>query len=298
MSAVGSFTPAATSGQGYVSQLLQHLGVSNHTASGFQLLVVRPVEIVAVVLIAWLFGRLGARAASRAVNRMQGRAARRGEGRRTGPRVATIGGVLASIWKVLVWVVAALIVLGTLGVNLTPLIAGATVIGAALGFGAQTLVRDFLSGFFIVSEDQYGVGDTVTIGDTTGVVEDLSLRVTRLRDVDGMVWYVSNGEIRKVGNASIQWSRAIVDILVPLGSDVAAATAAIEEEATGFAEDDRWASSCVEGPEVWGVQAMDGTGVTIRVAVRTRPLQHSRVAAALRGRINHRLFRDGVLRPG
>lgn len=297
MSVVPALPPAATTDQGYVSQLLNHLGVSNQTASSLQLLVVRPLEIVIVVIAAWVLGHVGARLANRAVGRVRQRASWRGEGRRTGPRVATIGGVAASVWRGLVWVVAALIVLGTLGVNLTPLIAGATVVGAALGFGAQTLVRDFLAGLFIVTEDQFGIGDTITVGETTGVVEDLSLRVTRLRDVDGMVWHISNGEIRKVGNASIQWSRAIIDIVVPLGSDVTAAITAIEEEARGFAEDSRWSPLCVEQPEVWGVHAMDTSGVTVRVAVKTRPLQDSRVAASLRVRINDRLVRDGVLKP-
>lgn len=121
-------------------------------------------------------------------------------------RAHTLGGVAASTIRIVVWTFAALFVVGEMGLNLGPLIAGASVIGVALGFGAQTLVKDFLAGFFILAEDQFGVGDVVALGgesaSTVGVVEEVSLRITRLRDDDGTVWFVPNGEIRKVGNRS------------------------------------------------------------------------------------------------
>ena len=142
------------------------------------------IEVVGILVIAVTVSRLTNRAA----------------------RAQTLGSVTASVIRIVVWTLAALFILGEVGLNLGPLIAGASIVGVALGFGAQTLVKDFLAGFFILAEDQYGVGDEVSIGgesaSTTGVVEELSLRVTRLRGADGTVWFVPNGEIRRVGNRS------------------------------------------------------------------------------------------------
>jgi small conductance mechanosensitive channel len=188
-------------------------------------------------------------------------------------------------------------ILGVLGINLTPILAGATVIGAALGFGAQSLVRDFLSGFFIIAEDQYGVGDAIAVGDTRGTVEEVSLRVTRLRAVDGTVWYLPNGEIRRVGNSSIQWSRAVVDIVVPYGTELDRATPAITDEASAVTSDPSYSSMCLGPPEVWGVDSMDHESITIRVAVRTATSDKDTLTRALRGRITARLQRDGIVTP-
>jgi small conductance mechanosensitive channel len=130
---------------------------------------------------------------------MQKAAERAGSPRST-VRAATLGVLLGNVWRVFIWTVALLIVLETAGLNLTPLLASATVIGATLGFGAQIFVRDFLTGIFLMAEDQYGIGDTITIGERVGTVEDLTLRVTRLRAPDGTLWYVPNGEIRQLAN--------------------------------------------------------------------------------------------------
>jgi small-conductance mechanosensitive channel len=194
-----------------------------------------------------------------------------------------------------VWSVAVLLVLDKVGINLGPLLAGASIVGVALGFGAQSLVKDFLSGFFILAEDQFGVGDVITVSDTTGTVEEVNLRITRLRGADGTVWFVPNGEIRKVGNSAKDWSKALVDIVVPEDADIAATTAAMEAEAARLKDDPAWADALVEAPEVLGVEAVGTDGVTLRVAATTDPGHRARVARELRGRIMTRLRADGVL---
>jgi len=210
----------------------------------------------------------------------------------------TIGGVVASLVRVVVWVIAVVYVLELLGFNPVPLVAGASIIGVGLGFGAQSLVRDFLSGFFILVEDQYGVGDTVTVTDkVSGTIEEVNLRVTRLRGVDGTVWYVPNGEIRTVGNAAKDWARAVIDIVLPYAADSNAALEAIGQECETFAHDPAWSGVVLEPPEVWGVESIVSEGLTVRVTVKTDAAKRQAVARALRGRIGDRLRRDGIIVP-
>jgi small conductance mechanosensitive channel len=145
-------------------------------------------------------------------------------------------------------------------------------------------------------EDQYGVGDTVTVTDkVSGTIEEVNLRVTRLRGVDGTVWYVPNGEIRIVGNGAKDWARALVDIVLSYGADAKAALAAIGEESEAFARDPAWADAVLEPPEVWGVETVAADGVTVRVTVKTDATKRHAVARALRGRIVERLRRDGII---
>ncbi len=185
---------------GYLYQLVRHWGASDLVARTVQFILVRPVEILVIAGVAWMAGRLGARIARRVAAPMGRHMARASS--RAPQRLETFAQTLASLWKAVVWVIALLTILGTIGIDLTPLVAGATVIGAALAFGAQRIVLDILSGFFLLVEDQFGIGDTVSMGDTTGVVEEFHLRVTRLRGADGTAWYVPNGEIRVLGNKS------------------------------------------------------------------------------------------------
>ncbi len=284
--------------QGYIHDLLRQYGASEFVARTVQFIVVRPLEIVLILVVAWLAARLGARVAKRTLRSLSNRTRLESLSPRASLRIETIGALVASLWRAVVWIIAGLTILGALGINLTPILAGATVIGAALGFGAQSLVRDFLSGFFIIAEDQYGVGDAIAVGDTKGTVEEVNLRVTRLRSVDGTVWYLPNGEIRRVGNTSIQWSRALVDIVVPYGTDVDRATEVIADEAAAVASDPAWSSLCLGPPEVWGVDSMDHESITIRVVVRTTTSQKDTVARAMRSRISARLQHEGVVTAG
>ncbi|HSS10672.1 MAG TPA: mechanosensitive ion channel family protein [Acidimicrobiales bacterium] len=212
---------------------------------------------------------------------------------RADSRAATIAQALASLFRAIVWVVAFLTILGIFGINLTPFVATATVIGAAVGFGAQSLVRDFLSGILILAEDQYGVGDSITVGDTTGVVEGVNLRTTRIRSLDGMVWYIPNGEIRKVGNGSEGYAQAVVDVVVPPGTDLTRANQFAADEALAMAAEPQW-DGILDPPVLFGVQSVAADAVTIRLVAKTRSGDRDVVASALRARILERLRQEGV----
>jgi len=251
---------------------------------------------IAVVMVGALIAtRLGSRAARRSLESLVARSTLPGANARSAGRAQTLGGVAASLVRVVIWSVAGLLVLDKFGINLGPLLAGASIVGVALGFGAQSLVKDFLSGFFILAEDQYGVGDVITISDTTATVEEVNLRVTRMRGADGTVWFIPNGEIRKVGNSHKEWSRAIVDVLVPLGTDVSEALAAIGRELADLRANEEWSASVLEAPEVLGVEAMGPDGTTVRVAAKTDPGARARVARELRAKILNRLRTEGVV---
>jgi small conductance mechanosensitive channel len=146
----------------------------------------------------------------------------------------------------------------------------------------------------ILAEDQYGVGDSVTIGDTTGTVEGLNLRTTRVRALDGVVWFIANGEIRKVGNSSEGYNQALVDLIVPPGTDLTRAGQVIEAEAAALATDPDYREDVIEPPAYWGVQSVAPDGITLRVVAKTAPGASFRVARALRGRLLERLRAEGA----
>ena len=252
------------------------------------------LKVFLILALAILGARLGGRLAGRSIRSLATRSPLREAGPRVEQRAETLAGVAVGVVRIFVWTVAGLLVLGELGLNLGPFLAGASIVGVALGFGAQSLVKDFLSGFFILVEDQYAVGDVITIGDTTGTVEEINLRVTRIRAGDGTVWFVPNGEIRKVGNSAKEWGRAIVDVIIPNKADLAAATAAIGEEAASLAAEPAWADAVLEDPEVLGVESMAADNVTVRVSTKTTPAHRAPLARELRARITRRLQQDGV----
>src|SRR6478736_6412047 len=209
-------------------------------------------------------------------------------------RAETIGAVLRSILSVLIWSTAGVMVLNDLGVNLAAIGIGVSIIGVALGFGSQTLVRDFLSGIFMLIEDQYGVGDVIDTGLATGTVEGVSLRTTRLRDTEGIVWHIPNGEIRRVGNKSQQWARVVLDIPVAYDSDIARATDVIRRAAGEVASSPEFGSMITDDPEVWGIEQIEPDRVLIRLAVKTLPLDQWSVARALRARLKAALDGAGI----
>lgn len=256
--------------------------------------VARTLKIVLVATLALLGARLGGRLASRSIRSLAARSPLRDTGPRAEQRAETLAGVAVGLIRIVVWTVAGLLVLGELGLNLGPFLAGASIVGVALGFGAQSLVKDFFSGFFILVEDQYAVGDVITIADITGTVEEINLRITRIRAADGTVWFVPNGEIRKVGNSAKEWARSIVDVIIPNNTDLAAATAAIAEEAAALAREPAWAEDVLEEPEVLGIESMAADNVTLRVSTKTTPGRRAALARELRSRITSRLQREGV----
>jgi small conductance mechanosensitive channel len=209
-------------------------------------------------------------------------------------RAETIGAVLRSVVSVLIWATAVVMILEEIGINLAAIGIGVSIVGVALGFGAQTVVRDFLAGIFMLIEDQYGVGDVIDTGVAAGTVEGVSLRTTRLRDAEGIVWHVANGEIRRVGNKSQQWSRVVLDITVAYDADLERASEVIKRAAFALATEPDYSGLITEDPEVWGVESVETDHVLIRLAVRTLPLEQWRVARALRARIKAALDDAGI----
>lgn len=208
---------------------------------------------------------------------------------RKAQRVDALGAVVLSIGTVVVWSIAAMTVLGSFGLDLAPMIAGAGVLGLALGFGAQNLVRDFLSGMFMLAEDQFGIGDVVDLGEAIGVVEGMSLRTTRIRDINGSLWHVPNGEIHRVANMSQEWARTLIDVGVSYDTDIDQAAAIILGAARDLAEDADYADNFLEEPEILGVQNLGADSVDIRVVMKTRPGVQWAMARELRRRIKYAL---------
>lgn len=281
-----------------VCKALHRLGLEGSAADNVESFIEGPFKIAFILVAAGILSRHGSRLAVRAVTRLGLANPLAEKSPRVGQRTATLARVAANTLRVAVWTVAALLVAGEVGINLGPLLAGAGIVGLALAFGTQSLVKDFVSGFFILAEDQYGVGDLITVGPVTGTVEDVNLRVTSVRANDGTLWFVPNGEIRMVGNAAKDWVKAVVDVVVNRGADLARAIAAITEEVKGLAADPAWEEVLLDEPEVLGVESMGTEGVTVRVEVRTALGNRMRVARELRTRVGARLYAEGIsIRP-
>ncbi|GHH66521.1 hypothetical protein GCM10017673_12130 [Streptosporangium violaceochromogenes] len=215
-------------------------------------------------------------------------------------RAETMGSVLKHITSVVVLGTAALTILERLSIPIAPLLTSVGILGVAIGFGAQELVRDFIAGMFMLLEDQYGVGDVIDVGAATGVatsgtVEAVTLRITRLRDADGRVWYVRNGTITRVGNESQGWSRATVDVPVAYTADIP-----VVRDLLKGVVDDLWKDAAfrdsviVEEPQVWGIEQISGTAVIFRVSAKTIPSKQHEVARELRLRVKSALDRASI----
>ncbi|HSH61626.1 MAG TPA: mechanosensitive ion channel family protein [Acidimicrobiales bacterium] len=274
--------------------------------------IVKPAKILLILLLAFLATRLIGRVIRRFVQGMTGEKVqhRLGSFRKHAPvallksdqietaravqRAQTIGALLRSIASFAVWVVAALMVMGELGLNLGPLIAGAGIVGVAFGFGAQNLVRDFITGIFMLVEDQYGVGDIIDAGPASGTVEAVSLRTTRLRDVDGIVWHIPNGTIQRIGNKSQKWSRALLDVDVAYDTDVDFAGEVVKRTLDDIANSEEWSDVILEEPEVQGAEDLGPDGITIRLVVKTLPSAQFKVARHVRARIKAAFDEEGI----
>jgi moderate conductance mechanosensitive channel len=215
---------------------------------------------------------------------------------RRAQRAQTIGSVFKSIVSFIVFGLAFMMILGELGVNLGPILASAGIVGVAIGFGAQNLVKDFLSGVFMMLEDQYGVGDVVDTGEAIGTVEAVGLRITTLRDVNGTVWYVRNGEILRVGNSSQGFAVAVVDVPIGFGADVGQATEILERVTAEATEDSPVSDDVIEPAEVLGVERVTAAeGITMRVTVKVRPGRQWSVQRSLRAKVME-AFEDAGIR--
>lgn len=271
-------------------------------------------QIALIVGLAWLANRLVRTAIRRFTLRLRSDGMSKLSGLRsrgplatTGPinlarsnmRTETIGSVLRSVTSGGILFVAVALALGVVGIDLGPLVAGAGIIGVALGFGSQSLVKDLISGIFILYEDQYGIGDIVEVGEpsapiATGTIEGISLRTTRLRDIEGTVWYVPNGEIRRVGNKSQLWARSLIDVGVAYGTDTDHAIEVIKRTADELWHDQDWADQVLEEPEVWGIEAFGPSEVVIRLVVKVEPARQWAVNRELRARLLTAFERDGI----
>jgi small conductance mechanosensitive channel len=216
---------------------------------------------------------------------------------RSTQRAATMGAILKSTSTFVIFTLALLTVMATLGLPLGPLLASAGVVGVALGFGAQSLVKDFLSGIFMILEDQYGVGDVIDAGEAVGTVEDVTLRVTRLRDASGIVWYVRNGEIVRIGNRSQGWSTALVDIPVGYNESLDTVLPLIRKVVQDLDESEDWKTRLLEEPVVAGVESMTGGVVTVRVIAKCAPNESFPVSREIRARVKAAFDQAGILAP-
>ncbi|MFI5496905.1 mechanosensitive ion channel family protein [Actinoplanes sp. NPDC051859] len=274
--------------------------------------IVKPLKIVAIILVAmlirWLLHRAIQRLAtstSRAempalLKPLRDRATKHTEAvenqfipERRRQRAEAIGSVLRSFVTAVVFTMAALLVLGELNFNLAPLLASAGIVGVALGFGAQSLVKDLIAGLFMLLEDQYGVGDSVDLGDAVGVVETVGLRVTTVRDMRGVLWYIRNGEIIRVGNKSQGWAMVVIDI--PIGFvNSEEATAVLRQAALGMADEPEHATEFLEPPDVVGVEQLTVDGAVIRTIAKTTADGQPIVQRELRRRLTEALESSGI----
>lgn len=298
---------ACGSDPGWWCEHIERWTGSDSLASGVEWFFHRPLRVALIVVVAVLVRRLAGRTVDRLSDRTRkltldghvhdAEVDREDGERRALARSETVRSVLGSLLTVAVWVTALLLVLGEFDVDLGPLLAGAGVVGIAVGFGAQSLVRDVLAGLFVLIEDQYGVGDTVDLGEAEGVVERLTLRSTRLRDTAGTVWVVPNGAVVRSGNRSRRFSRAVVDVTVANDADVVAAEAAARSAIAALASDETWATRLRGVPEYLGIQSLDPSGTTIRVVAETAPAEQWAVERELRRRIRAELAELGVRLP-
>ncbi|MFZ3562004.1 mechanosensitive ion channel family protein [Streptomyces sp. BH055] len=274
-----------------------------------------PLRILLIVLGAVLVRALAQRAITRTVTRVLEANEHESEPRRTtrGPavlqrdasraqerreqRARTIGSVLSSIVTIVVSVMGLAMVLDQIGIALGPLLASAGVVGLAIGFGAQSLVADYLAGMLIMIEDQYGVGDSVDLGEAVGEVEHVGLRLTQVRDLNGGLWHIRNGEIMRVRNDSQEWARAVLDVSVAYDSNLEKVFAVLEETGMSLRSEEDYKGVLLEDPSVWGVQSIEADGIVVRLVVKTAPLKQWAVTRELRRRVKEALDAAGIELP-
>ena len=265
-----------------------------------EMFIERPLKILLILIVAvvlnWLANKIIRRATRHGIERSQalitveGRSEQqvRAQQLRREQRLTTLSNVGRSVAAIVIWTWAVLAILDQAGVNVAPLIASAGVVGVAIGFGAQSLVKDFFSGMFILIENQFGVGDTIQVGDVVGDVEEMTLRITTLRDIDGALWYIRNGDIDQVGNHSARFSTARLQIPVSVMADPDKVSATIEATAKRAIHDEPIRDLVMGEPEMLGASEFNPTYVSFRLAVKTMPGQQWTVARYL----NHRILKD------
>jgi small-conductance mechanosensitive channel len=212
-------------------------------------------------------------------------------------RAVTLAGIFKGVSKIVIVLVAGLTILGILGINTAPLIAGAGVAGLAISFGAQNLIRDFISGFFILLENQYRVGDVIRAAGVSGQVEDMNLRITVLRDLEGVAHFIPNGEIKVVSNLAKEWSRAVVNVGVAYKENLDRVVSVLNTVGQELTKDPIFGQGILEPPQVLGVENFGDSQVTLRMVTKTRPLKQWETARELRKRIKAAFDREGIEMP-
>ena len=310
-------------GADFICDWVYDLTNNETLAEALSWVVERPLKVLAIFAVAWLLNRLLRRAIDRAEARMlrdreEKLAERQTEEVRDGrfatlelkarqkalelaqateqakQRAKTLGSILRSAATAVIYTIAVLMALGEFDVNLGPLIAGAGIAGIALGFGAQSIVRDFLSGFFMLVEDQYAVGDIIDVGEAAGVVENISLRTTQVRDVQGTLWYVPNGEIHRVANKSQVWARAVLDLEVAYDTDIDHASRVIKEVADAVWHEHLPNATIIEEPEIWGVELFGESSIAIRLVCKVEPGEQWATSRVIRARLKEAFDREGI----
>lgn len=306
--------PGCASDDGSACQLIWTITSNAWLAESSDWLIVRPLRILLIVVICLLIRGIINRAIKRLTtpreggkapailrpfkeripNLMADTDAHALMGDRRKARASTIGSVLRSLVTWLVYAIMFMLILAEFSVNLGPLLASAGVVGLAVGFGAQALVKDVLSGIFLIMEDQYGVGDLVDLGESVGTVEVVGLRVTTIRDLQGTLWYVRNGEIIRVGNHSQSWANVVLDIPLGPAVDVDEAARVIGEAVAEVTSDPDWQDAILAEPELQGVSDITMDGAKFRIAVKSDSSRQWALGRELRGRITHALHEAGI----
>ncbi len=212
-------------------------------------------------------------------------------------RARTLASLLRTLGTTLVVIVGSMMALREIGLDITPLLAGAGVVGLAIGFGAQSLIKDIISGFFVLMEDQFHVGDVIQAAGVSGQVERMTLRMTIVRDLQGTVHFIPNGEIKVMSNLTKEWSRAVLDVSVDYGEDVDRVATLLTDVGRALAHDETFGKLVLEPAQVLGVESLSDSQVTIRMMVKTVPLKQWEVARELRRRIKIRFDQEGVRAP-
>ena len=274
----------------------------------------RPLRILFILLVAWLVIRALRGIVRRFANEVAERSQRRRadaeqetlsirrkvervmepDNDRARQRAVTLGAMLESLVSIVVWTVTLFIVLDEVGIALGPLIASAGIAGIAIGFGAQSIVKDFLAGIFVIIEDQYGVGDIIDVSYATGVVEEVGFRTTRIRDIEGVLWIVPNGEVQRVGNYSQIWARSVFDFNISYDADIDEASKVIKDVLDDIWRNGAPHATIIEEPEVLGVEELGGSSVVIRARVKTEPSEQFAVARVVRAAIKKAFDAAGI----
>jgi small conductance mechanosensitive channel len=295
---IGAMTVMAATEQGPIRQFLAWVT----TGDPLDIL----ITIAVAVLLTIVFRRIIRRVVNRTVARSEARhlieqqdmaADPKARATRMAQRAQAIGTLLTSVVSLLIWINALLVILELIGINITPLLASAGVVGVALAFGAQTLVKDYLAGIFLIIEDQYGVGDVVQFDAVTGVIEEVALRTTRVRDFTGVVWYLRNGEILNVANRSQGWSLAIVELPVATATDFTIVRRVVDEVGQTLVRDPEFGPKVIAAPVFMGIEVVAGDALLVRVTERVVPEHQLLIQRALREQLITALQSAGVVIP-